>query len=135
VAQRPILGQCDFVVKVYIYNTILYTHKYPAGLLCRNDLRVAKPLATQETNVHDLNVIRTRETNNPAAIDLCVRPRGQRSKSKGKAVPLQTLKGPEGSRNLRFPDLMTTAQDGGKVVSLTQRPHSAPGNAPGTDLC
>ena len=26
-----------------------------------------------------------------------------------------------GSRKLRFPDLMTTAQDGGKVVSLTHR--------------
>jgi hypothetical protein len=38
---------------------------------------------------------------------------------KGKAVPLQAWSGPEGSRNLRFPDFMKTAQDGGKVVSLT----------------
>ena len=38
--------------------------------------------------------------------------------SKGKAVPLQACSGPEGSRKLRFPDFMTTAQDGGKVVSL-----------------
>jgi hypothetical protein len=30
--------------------------------------------------------------------------------------------GPEGSRKLRFPDFMTTAQDVGKVVSLTHRP-------------
>jgi hypothetical protein len=30
--------------------------------------------------------------------------------------------GPEGSRKLRFPNFMTTAQDGGKVVSLTHRP-------------
>ena len=30
--------------------------------------------------------------------------------------------GPEGSRKLRFPDFMTTAQDGGKVISLTHRP-------------
>ena len=37
-------------------------------------------------------------------------------KVKGKAVPLQAWSGPEGSRKLRFPDLMTTAQDGGKVV-------------------
>jgi len=29
---------------------------------------------------------------------------------KGKAVPLQTWSGPEGSRKLRFPDFMTTAQ-------------------------
>jgi len=33
-------------------------------------------------------------------------------------VPLQAWSGPEGSRNLRFPDFMTTAQDSGKVVSL-----------------
>ena len=38
---------------------------------------------------------------------------------KGKAVPLQAWSGPEGSRKLRFPDFVTTAQDGGKVVSLT----------------
>ena len=35
---------------------------------------------------------------------------------KGKAVPLQAWTGPQGSRKLRFPDFMTTAQDGGKVV-------------------
>jgi hypothetical protein len=36
------------------------------------------------------------------------------------AVPLQTWSGPEGSRKkLRFPDFVTTAQDGGKVVSLS----------------
>ena len=32
-----------------------------------------------------------------------------------KAVPLQAWIGPEGSRKLRLPDFMTTAQDGGKV--------------------
>jgi hypothetical protein len=36
-----------------------------------------------------------------------------------KAVPLQAWGGPEGSRKLRFPDFLTTAQDGGKVVSLS----------------
>ena len=41
---------------------------------------------------------------------------------KGKSVPLQARRGAEGSRKLRFPDFMTTAQDGGKVVSLTHRP-------------
>jgi len=55
--------------------------------------------------------------------------------SKGKAVPLQTWSGPEGSRKLRFPDLMTTAQDSGKVVSPTHRPPLPPGNAPGTHFC
>jgi len=53
----------------------------------------------------------------------------------GKAVPLQDRSGPEGSRKLRFPDFMTTAQDGGKDVSLTHRPHLPPGNAPGTNFC
>ena len=41
---------------------------------------------------------------------------------KGKAVPLQTWTGPEGPRKLRFPDFVTTAQDGGKIVSLRHRP-------------
>jgi hypothetical protein len=57
------------------------------------------------------------------------------SLGKGKAVPLQACSGPEGSRKLRFPDYMTTAQDGGKVVSPTQRPPLSPGNAPGTHFC
>ena len=48
------------------------------------------------------------------------------SKGKGKAVPLQAWSGPEGSRKLRFPDFMTTAQDVGKVVSLTHRPPLPP---------
>ena len=59
----------------------------------------------------------------------------QVGKGKGKAVPLQAWIGPEGSRKLRFPDFMTTAQDGGKVVSLTHRPHLPPGNTPGTHFC
>jgi len=54
---------------------------------------------------------------------------------KGKAVPLQVWSGPEGSRKLRFPDSMTVAQDGGKVVSLTHQPPLPPGNAPGTHFC
>jgi len=45
---------------------------------------------------------------------------------KSKAVPLQSWSGPEGSRKLRFPDFMTTAQDGGKFFSLTHRPFLPP---------
>ena len=45
-----------------------------------------------------------------------------RNTIKGKA-----WSGPEGSR--------TTAQDGGKVVSLTHRPPLPPGNTPGTHFC
>ena len=56
------------------------------------------------------------------------------SKVKGKAVPLQAWSGPEGSRKLRFPDFMTTAQGGVKVVSLMHWPHLPPGNSPGTHL-
>ena len=57
------------------------------------------------------------------------------NKGKGKAVPLQAWSGPEGSRKLRFLDYMTTAQDGGKVVSLTHLPPLPPGNALGTHFC
>jgi len=54
---------------------------------------------------------------------------------KGKAVPLQAWSGTEGSRKLRFPEFMTTAQDGGMVVSLRHRQPLPPGNAPGTHFC
>ena len=56
-------------------------------------------------------------------------------KGKGKAVPLQAWSGPESSRKLRFPDFMTTAQDSGKVVSITHRPPLPAGNKPGTHFC
>ena len=39
-------------------------------------------------------------------------------KGKGKAVPLQTWTSPEGSRKSRFPDFVTTAQDGGRLSAL-----------------
>jgi hypothetical protein len=48
------------------------------------------------------------------------------TKIKGKGDRLQAWSGPEGSRKSRFPDFMTTAQGGGKVVSLTQRLHLPP---------
>ena len=35
----------------------------------------------------------------------------------------------------RFPDFVTTAQNGGKVVSLTHRLPLHPGNMPGTHFC
>jgi len=56
-------------------------------------------------------------------------------KGEGKAVPLQAWSGPEGSRKLRFPDFITMAQGGGKVVSLTHRPPSPPENTPSTHFC
>jgi hypothetical protein len=41
-----------------------------------------------------------------------------KEKGNGKSVPLQAWSGPEGSRKLRFPDFLTTAQDGGKLSAL-----------------
>jgi len=57
------------------------------------------------------------------------------TKGKSKAVPLQAWNGLEGSRELRFPDFMTTAHDGSKVVSLRHRPPLPLGNTPGTHFC
>jgi hypothetical protein len=58
-----------------------------------------------------------------------------KGKGKGKAVPLQSWSGPEGSRKLRFPDYMKKAQDGDKAVSLMHLPPLPPGNAPSTHFC
>jgi hypothetical protein len=59
----------------------------------------------------------------------------EKNMQKDESVPLQACSGPEGSRKLRFQDFMTTAQDGGNVVSLTHRPPLLPGNTPGTNFC
>jgi hypothetical protein len=48
---------------------------------------------------------------------------------------LQAWGGPEDSRKLRFPDFLSTAQDGGRVINLMHRPHLPPGNIPGTHFC
>ena len=39
-----------------------------------------------------------------------------------KVSPITGPRCPDGSRKLKFPDYVTMAQDGGKVVSLTHRP-------------
>jgi hypothetical protein len=59
----------------------------------------------------------------------------RKGKGKGKAVPLQAWSDTESSRKLRFPDFLTTAQYGGKVVSLMHRQDLPPGNTPGTHFC
>ena len=41
-----------------------------------------------------------------------------RQRRKKKAVPLQAWTGPWGSRKLRFPDFVITAQDGGRLSAL-----------------
>jgi len=48
------------------------------------------------------------------------------SRSKGKAVPLQLRRGPEGSRKLRFPDFVSPLRTGRLYP---------PGNTPGTHFC
>jgi len=41
-----------------------------------------------------------------------------KGKGKGKALSLLVRRSPDGSRNLRFPDFVTTAQDGGRLSAL-----------------
>jgi len=45
-----------------------------------------------------------------------------------KAIPLQAWTGPEGSRKLRVPDFVTTAQDGGRLSALRTGRFYPPGN-------
>ena len=45
-------------------------------------------------------------------------PLTEMSKGNGKAVPLQAWTGPEGSRKLRLPDYVTTAQDSVRLSAL-----------------
>jgi len=78
-----------------------------------------------------INVVITEQYNVTVNIEILT----GKAKAKGKSVPLQTWTGPEVSRKLRFPDFMTTAQDGGKVISLTHRPPLPPGDTPGTHFC
>ena len=58
--------------------------------------------------------------------NVCLASGGPINIGKGKSVPLQAWTGPEGSRKFRLPEFVTTAQNGGKVVSLTHRPLFTP---------
>ena len=58
----------------------------------------------------------TREWRHPVAYRVGFRRRV--GWQKGKAVPLQAWTGPEGPRKLRFPDFVTTAQNGGRLSAL-----------------
>jgi len=65
----------------------------------------------------------------------CLKLNRSSKRYKVKAVPLQAGSGPEGSRKLMFPDFMTTAQDGGRVVSLKHWPPLPPENTPSIHFC
>jgi len=67
-------------------------------------------------------------------LDVTTAPRNIKSKGKGKS-PITGLDRPREFQEVNVPDFMTTAQDGGKVVSLTHRPPSPPRNTPGTHFC
>jgi len=45
--------------------------------------------------------------------------------AEGKAVPLQAWSDPQGSRKLRFPDFMTTADEGGKYAPAAFTPRKS----------
>ena len=65
-------------------------------------------------NVHSLEVGRSRRRQDgDIEVDL-----KKYNGMKGKAVPLQAWTGPEGSRKLRLPDFVTTAQDSGRLSAL-----------------
>jgi len=51
------------------------------------------------------------------------------------AVPLQASSFPEVSRKLCYRDIMAAAEEGGKLISLKQRPLLPKRNAPGTHFC
>jgi hypothetical protein len=78
---------------------------------------------------------RTRDLPTCSAVPHSTTPPSALAVGINKAVPLLAWSSPQGSRKLRFPVFMTTAQDGGKVVSLTDRPPLRPGNTPGTHFC
>jgi len=94
---------------VSIIPPLLHTHSFTYTFLYQKDKR-ATPVNLPKSNAFSDRDVKVR------------------------AVPLQAWSCPEFSRNIRFPDFMTTAQDGGKVVSLTHRPLLLPGNTSGTHL-
>ena len=100
-------------------------------ILCKNHIECLNTLCGENAELLTWHSISSHMT----LINISVVRTWNLTRSNGKAVPLQTWSGPEGSRKLRFSDFMTTAQGGGKFVSLTHRPHLPPGNSPGTHFC
>jgi hypothetical protein len=97
----------------FFVSTLIHSEKFSSGIekrLPENCLRYCLQVRKNIVNTH----IKKSEGESTRMSSY--------SKSKDKAFPLQAWTAPEVSRKLRFPDFMTTAQDVGKVVSLTHRP-------------
>ena len=95
----------------------------------------------------------TTERNNPEDLNLTANPLSELLISRGHSFaksshvhfaahktvkqsnPITGLDRPRGFQGVKVPRFVTTAQDGGKVVSLTHRPPLPPANTPGTHFC
>jgi hypothetical protein len=106
------MGNFLAYLQLHIFRSFNWMHLLQNGLYCLNTL----------SNAYE----NLEKYNNVRFVLLNVRVK------KGKAVPLQAWGGPECSRKLRFPNVMTTAQDGGKIVNLTHRPSLPQRKTPGT---
>ena len=88
---------------------------FSTSYLCGTALSVMTVLKTKQRNRLQLSDCLRFSTTS-------IQPRKQKQKlaslTKVKSVPLQARRGPEGSRKLRFPDFLTTAQDGGRLSAL-----------------
>jgi len=65
---------------------------------------------TCKVRLKDIGLLISTGTEQDSHVNVC--------RYKGKAVPLQAWTGPEVSRKLRFPDLVTIDQDGGRLSAL-----------------
>jgi hypothetical protein len=99
----------------------------PAGKFVVNSTRISYLVITSCRIEYQCSVVASRTLNQAWSKGL--------GAGEGKEVTLQAWSGPEGCRKLRSPDFLTMAQDGGKVVSFTHRPHLPPGNTPDTHFC
>jgi hypothetical protein len=128
-----------FVAKIFLYSQIHINILHEHFLINWNNLLQNTVLQNKPITVGPSLAYMARSWKSKADIGWIIMDNLQMHEiflwSKSKAVLLQAWSGWEGSRKLRCPDFMTTAQDGGKVVSLTHLPSLPPGNTPGTHFC
>jgi len=92
------------------YEPLLQTRwidKHPTNVIHNQNVKPVPCNGQQTRNEYDQRTAVVREFRMQQNDDVPI--------EKVKAVPLQVWSGPEGSRKLRFPGFMTTAQDGGRV--------------------